>query len=284
MSENLPTRERFLQALLLPTSLEALPLDQRICAICREDWILDESDIRKLPCEHAFCFECISTWFAEPGSNTCPICRTTCFQKAGVFPLGDGIGIWTAILTIPVGLDEVWVGSEDGETEDTDSDSDESVGTRHGDLDYDSYDSDETIDAIVSDHELDDADEDEESVNADGEAGDSNLDENSVNPGRASNAVRYDNGSDSSNTIENRQDALPPRSNNTDCDAVEADTLHHLPSETESNNSVDSTAAMSLEVEEDNSDDEGGVLLSLGPNTNASAEAASSEEGSFPLR
>jgi len=30
----------------------------------------------KLVCDHSFCYQCISRWYQEYGSHTCPICRS----------------------------------------------------------------------------------------------------------------------------------------------------------------------------------------------------------------
>lgn len=47
---------------------------QMQCAICFEDYVLSEPDVRKLPCTHLFHEKCIFPWLK--GNATCPVCRS----------------------------------------------------------------------------------------------------------------------------------------------------------------------------------------------------------------
>ena len=52
------------------------------CGICREPYSTDDAAVR-LPCNHEFGSECISTWLSpEGGKNTCPLCRCQLFPSA----------------------------------------------------------------------------------------------------------------------------------------------------------------------------------------------------------
>jgi len=44
-----------------------------VCAICREDAFTDP--VMTMPCNHAFCDECLQGWFRIQGRRTCPMCR-----------------------------------------------------------------------------------------------------------------------------------------------------------------------------------------------------------------
>lgn len=46
---------------------------QTQCAICFEDYKLNEEDVRKLPCTHLFHEKCIFPWLKS--NATCPVCR-----------------------------------------------------------------------------------------------------------------------------------------------------------------------------------------------------------------
>eukprot|EP01012_Entosiphon_sulcatum_P007998 TRINITY_DN1420_c0_g1_i1.p1 TRINITY_DN1420_c0_g1~~TRINITY_DN1420_c0_g1_i1.p1 ORF type:complete len:450 (+),score=61.48 TRINITY_DN1420_c0_g1_i1:33-1352(+) len=47
--------------------------EQRDCAICMEEYCVGAA-VRKLPCAHIFCAECIDKWLSE--SKKCPTCRS----------------------------------------------------------------------------------------------------------------------------------------------------------------------------------------------------------------
>lgn len=44
------------------------------CAVCFEDYLLNENDVRKLPCNHLFHEKCIFPWLKN--NATCPVCRS----------------------------------------------------------------------------------------------------------------------------------------------------------------------------------------------------------------
>eukprot|EP00746_Dinoflagellata_sp_MGD_P136049 gnl/MRDRNA2_/MRDRNA2_70039_c0_seq1.p1 gnl/MRDRNA2_/MRDRNA2_70039_c0~~gnl/MRDRNA2_/MRDRNA2_70039_c0_seq1.p1 ORF type:complete len:595 (+),score=96.16 gnl/MRDRNA2_/MRDRNA2_70039_c0_seq1:214-1785(+) len=47
-------------------------LEDAICPICQE--VLHRA-VSVIPCLHNGCSACLSSWFARPGQNTCPLCR-----------------------------------------------------------------------------------------------------------------------------------------------------------------------------------------------------------------
>lgn len=46
---------------------------QSQCAVCFEDYLVNEADVRKLPCTHLFHEKCIFPWLKN--NATCPVCR-----------------------------------------------------------------------------------------------------------------------------------------------------------------------------------------------------------------
>lgn len=46
---------------------------QSQCAVCFEDYAVNEPDVRKLPCTHLFHEKCIFPWLKN--NATCPVCR-----------------------------------------------------------------------------------------------------------------------------------------------------------------------------------------------------------------
>jgi len=61
-------------------------LAMETCVICQENLEL-EDDVRLLPCQHQYHFECIATWI--PQSNTCCICQAAAVPSAVVEQLPD---------------------------------------------------------------------------------------------------------------------------------------------------------------------------------------------------
>jgi len=58
-----------------------LPYSQPTCAICLEDYVSGETEIRELPCGHIFHPDCIDTFLGN-NSSLCPMC------KKSVLPIG----------------------------------------------------------------------------------------------------------------------------------------------------------------------------------------------------
>lgn len=48
------------------------------CSVCFDEFKMNESDIRKLPCNHLFHEKCIFPWLRING--TCPVCRASLVQ------------------------------------------------------------------------------------------------------------------------------------------------------------------------------------------------------------
>lgn len=56
------------------TSQASPPLQQSTCAICLDDFIPSESQVRELPCRHVFHPECIDLFLLD-SSSFCPLCK-----------------------------------------------------------------------------------------------------------------------------------------------------------------------------------------------------------------
>ncbi|RUS18049.1 hypothetical protein BC937DRAFT_89198 [Endogone sp. FLAS-F59071] len=59
------------------------------CAICLDDFVEDESNLRLLPCSHGFCVECIDPWLSTKSAQ-CPICKFNFLPSKSSTDLSEG--------------------------------------------------------------------------------------------------------------------------------------------------------------------------------------------------
>ncbi len=76
------TASRPLSEATLPANTMSTAWSQPTCPICLDDFVVDETQVRELPCHHVFHPECIDTFLLR-NSSLCPLC------KQSVLPKGD---------------------------------------------------------------------------------------------------------------------------------------------------------------------------------------------------
>jgi hypothetical protein len=60
--------------LLLKCTVRASDVSADTCAICLEDFEVDER-VAGLKCGHGFHPRCLNGWLGRPGTSACPLCR-----------------------------------------------------------------------------------------------------------------------------------------------------------------------------------------------------------------
>ncbi|KAM0798104.1 hypothetical protein BDR22DRAFT_964879 [Usnea florida] len=77
-----------------------IPEDARLCPICQEPFFsgsLSSERAVELPCHHIMGADCLATWLKE--HNTCPMCRSTFFEKPAVMSSMTGPQVLAAFET-----------------------------------------------------------------------------------------------------------------------------------------------------------------------------------------